>query len=126
MFHLGLGIVQWRWNVFHTHVHKTGKAAEKLAAHGPQQRSHVLFSFILAKMNPQLVADPGQILIDVADHLGEDLVKRLENEFDEASMSGRMGRLSHETSGLRVEVNVAPKTLSELVDVKTLICIPIS
>lgn len=84
--HFIFGIFQRRLDVFHAHVDETADIAHEPSANQAQQWPNVAFHFLFRHTNAQLGQCIGQRRIHVAHHLREQLVQRLQNEFDETPL----------------------------------------
>lgn len=87
-----LGVVQRRADVFHAHVDEPVEIAQELVANESQQRAYVQFHLVLGEFNAEFVENVGKSGVNVADHLSENLVQRLQDELDETALRRIVGR----------------------------------
>ena len=106
MLHLGFGIVHRRRDVGGDHLGEAVEVAEEAGTDQPEEGPDVEPRLGLGQLDVELVAEPGQAEVDVADNLGKQLVDRLQDELDEAALGRRVRGLRSEPEGEKWKVNV--------------------
>ena len=103
MLHLGFGVVHRRRDVGGDHLGEAVEVAEESRADQPEEGPDVEPRLRLGQLDVELVAEPGQAEVDVADNLGKQLVDRLQDELDEAPLCRRVRGLRCEPEVEKVE-----------------------